>query len=144
MSVPNRMKAMPNIVNLCIDAYKNGELTGRMYDRYHAEASPFQTIVEAMQQMEKLFDAIRYPQSTVHARQFVPGTETERMEKKEEKQSAETVLSQKGKGATLVVAVTGRQNASWQGRVYWQEADIVKEFSSAVELLSLVDAALEK
>ena len=45
--------------------------------------------------------------------------------------------------ATFVVHVTHRQNATWQGTVVWAEKDQKANFRSAMELLRLMDSAVE-
>lgn len=47
-----------------------------------------------------------------------------------------------GKG-TFVVHVRYRQNATWQGDVIWAEKNERQSFRSALELLKLIDSALD-
>ena len=48
-----------------------------------------------------------------------------------------------GKIATFTVRVIFRQNASWQGSVAWLEGGGEQRFRSVLELLLLMDSALE-
>ena len=50
---------------------------------------------------------------------------------------------QKKKG-TFVVHVRYRQNATWQGSVTWVDEQREQYFRSTLELLKLIDGALEK
>lgn len=54
------------------------------------------------------------------------------------------VINQTGEQATFIVHVQYRQNATWQGQVVWAEKKISKNFRSALELLKLIDNALDE
>ena len=58
------------------------------------------------------------------------GTDLEN-NKKEEKQTG-----------TFVVHVKHCENATWQGEVTWAEENRKKQFRSALELIKLIDSAL--
>ena len=45
---------------------------------------------------------------------------------------------------TFVVEVVGQQNASWQGSVNWVNTGKKEHFRSALELIRLIDSALEE
>ncbi len=45
---------------------------------------------------------------------------------------------------TFVVQILSQQNATWQGRVTWTDKNQVQNFRSALELLKLIDGALEE
>jgi hypothetical protein len=47
-----------------------------------------------------------------------------------------------GKLATFSMRLLFRQNASWQGSVYWHEGKSDENFRSALELLFLMDSAI--
>ena len=49
----------------------------------------------------------------------------------------------KGKVATFVTKVLFRQNASWQGSVSWVEGKNEVPFRSVLELLLLIDSAID-
>lgn len=57
---------------------------------------------------------------------------TEQMEKGKKKHTG-----------TFVVHVSHCDNATWQGEVTWAEANKKKSFRSALELIRLIDGALE-
>ena len=58
--------------------------------------------------------------------------------------STDEILNETGKKATFVVNVQYRQNATWQGKVMWAEAGKSCNFRSALELLKLIDGALDE
>lgn len=48
------------------------------------------------------------------------------------------------KTETFIVKIMNRQNATWQGSVTWVDEQREQYFRSALELLKLIDGALEK
>ncbi|MCR5468619.1 MAG: hypothetical protein K6F37_06630 [Lachnospiraceae bacterium] len=44
---------------------------------------------------------------------------------------------------TFVVHVLGTENATWQGNVLWADRDESTNFRSTLELIKLIDGALE-
>ena len=49
-----------------------------------------------------------------------------------------------GHKASFIVRVTSRQNATWQGSISWTEKGVTKHFRSALELIKLIDSALDE
>lgn len=49
-----------------------------------------------------------------------------------------------GHKASFIVRVTSRQNATWQGCISWTERGVTKHFRSALELIKLIDSALDE
>ena len=49
-----------------------------------------------------------------------------------------------GEQATFVVHVQFRQNATWQGTIQWLEEKKTQKFRSMLEMLKLMDQALQK
>ena len=49
-----------------------------------------------------------------------------------------------GHKASFIVRVTSRQNATWQGSISWTERGVTKHFRSALELIKLIDRALDE
>jgi hypothetical protein len=45
---------------------------------------------------------------------------------------------------TFIVKILDRQNATWQGTVTWTDEQQVQNFRSALELLRLIDGALNE
>lgn len=56
----------------------------------------------------------------------------------------ESSLENRGDEATFVVHIKYRQNATWQGRVTWADKKQSMNFRSALELLKLIDSALDE
>ena len=51
--------------------------------------------------------------------------------------------NEKNKG-TFIVKILNRSNSTWQGTVTWVEEQKVQNFRSALELLKLIDGALDQ
>lgn len=47
-------------------------------------------------------------------------------------------------GETFVIKVLNTQNATWQGTVTWTDGKRTESFRSALELIKLIDSALEE
>lgn len=44
---------------------------------------------------------------------------------------------------TFVIKILNRQNSTWQGNITWVEGEKSQNFRSALEMLKLMDEALE-
>lgn len=53
------------------------------------------------------------------------------------------VQGRRGDKGTFLVCVRYRQNSTWQGHVVWAEKNQQQPFRSALELLKLIDSALD-
>ena len=51
---------------------------------------------------------------------------------------------QTGAQGAFLVQILGRQNATWQGTVVWAEKNQKASFRSALELIKLMDSAVEE
>ena len=45
---------------------------------------------------------------------------------------------------TFIVKILDRKNSTWQGTINWVEEQQTQNFRSALELLKLIDGALDK
>ena len=50
----------------------------------------------------------------------------------------------RGAENTFLVKILNKQNATWQGSVTWVEEQKTQNFRSALELLKLIDGALDE
>lgn len=53
-------------------------------------------------------------------------------------------LTSRGKLATFVIHVQYHQNATWQGKIVWAETKQSTCFRSALEMIKLMDSAIEQ
>ena len=138
--------AAPNLCNICIDRAENGECSGRLYHYYQLRPQKFSSQGEVFRLIDQLCDRLNYPQCSDQLRSFsVEKTVPDFQEKVKvaRQMSKEKLLEQKGEKATFVVHVMYRQNATWQGSVTWTEKKQTANFRSALELIKLMDSAVE-
>jgi hypothetical protein len=137
----------PNIVNLCVDETEHGDISGRIYHCYAREPYSFHHVPDLVGEMEKLFDKIVFPQASTRTRRFTEKkAEVNRKppERPQRQQGPKEVTAHRGRRGTFLVCVQFRQNSSWQGEVTWAEQDETSSFISMLELLTIIDSALEK
>ena len=121
---------------VCIDSYESGVLSGRFYNAYLDSGVAFQSLTQFLVEMERALDSMEFPRSFTAARTFapVPCGRT----------AAPGIDFCCGARATFAVRVIFRQNASWQGSVLWLEGEREQSFRSVLELILLMDSALNQ
>lgn len=121
---------------VCVDDYCHRVLTGRLYNpALPREGCQFESLVEFLLAMEELLNEMHFPQSFTAVRSFRDSPE--RISVPAGDQAAT------GKLATFTVSVLFRQNTSWQGSVTWLETEREESFRSVLELILLINSALE-
>lgn len=128
-----------------MDATENSDYSGTLYNPYLPEPVAFGQVKDIITALEEFFDSIAYPQPYFRQRTF--GQSQEDLPKVAaipELYQGQDVFEHRGRLATFVVEVRQRQNASWQGSVNWLEGDLQRTFQSTLELLKLMDSAIEQ
>ena len=121
---------------LCIDSYQNEVPTGRIYNPYLEQGKQFHSLTQLLIEVDKLLDEMKWPQSSTVVRSFSP---TKRLETRPpETEPWDGCL------ATFAVKILFRQNASWQGSVIWLEHGQEHPFRSVLELIFLMNSALNQ
>jgi len=119
---------------VCINSYENQNLCGQFYNPYLSEGKAFHSVTQFLSEMEQALNSMDFPQSFTAARSFSvppkPATGPPIPE------------SYVGAKATFALRILFRQNASWQGSVTWLEGKQEQSFRSVLELLLLMDSAL--
>lgn len=143
-------------MQICIDAFENGEISGRIYNSYYRDELLFDNCMELIKKLEGIFDGFGYPHATMDLRRFETEEEeemtyNERKQAKHERSGitqapTENAVQHNGRGklATLKTRIMFRQNASWQGNVKWLEEDLEENFSSVLELMLLVNSMFDE
>ena len=122
---------------VCVDDRKDGRFSGRLYNPYWEGGAAFNGVMDFLVKMEELLDQMKLPQSFTAKRSFgpLPGSAA----------TPEPDLTRRhGEAATFSIRVLFRQNASWQGSVSWLEGRRDESFRSVLELLMLLNSALEQ
>ena len=139
-------KSLPNMVMVCVDGVENGDIYGRYFHRYKKEETFFPDSATLVIELERLYDAIGYPQAATKTRKFMEckGGRIPAKEHMAVISDGQDLIQLRGNLATFLVGVTSRQNASWQGDVVWMEQKIRKHFCSDMDLMVFVDEAVKK
>ena len=136
-------------VLICIDEYNEGEMSGRIYSMSESEPEHFSSAIKLVKQVGRIIDEGNGPQSTMKVRKFFKNKQEEEI-KNNQNQTDKIVDNKKvttakinahGIEATFRVRIMFRQNASWQGMVYWAEKNREENFRSVLELLMLIDSS---
>lgn len=123
---------------VCIDHYEHKVLRGKIYNPSHENGVRFESTMEFLLQMEKMFNELNCPQSFAALRTFRPKSP----EYISDAQSGNCL--KEGERATFSLRILFRQNSSWQGSLLWHEGKTEEPFRSVLELLLLMDSALSE
>lgn len=135
----------PNLMSVCVNELREGCPVGVLYNKYSSEPLNFRNVFDLMQLMEKTMDYCQYPQSSTRTRTFGSDDYQIREKKKVEQMvKADEILEKSGELATFVIHVKYRQNSTWQGDIFWAEKQEKVNFRSALEMLKLIDSALDQ
>ena len=122
-------------ITVCVDTYDSGILRGRFYSLCR-EMEPFCGLPDLLIRIDELLDEQREPQSYTEPRRFTPPLSTAFRP-----DSVEGI--RKGAVATFEVQILFRQHSSWQGILRWREENAEQSFRSVLELIFLMDSALQ-
>ena len=132
----------PNIVNICIDECRNGEVAGCLYHCYDENPWEFANVLKMVELMEELYDRISFPQASTKTRSFVNAA-CESKERPQKVSTPQDVAAHRGKKGSFLTCVKYRQNSSWQGETQHLEEGTVQQFISVLELLKIISNALD-
>jgi len=135
MNLQEKYNNFFNALTICVDEYENRIPCGRIYDLHPGEGVCFRGTIELLQSIEDALEEMKCPQSFTGKRMFWPEVN---------KTKPETISEgiRAGMVGTFSLRILFRQNASWQGGVAWIEGKAEQSFRSVLELLLLMDSAL--
>ena len=110
---------------VCVDSYENRILQGRLNGTGPEEIA-FSSLAELLVRLEAQSDE---SQQGMDFYQVSPQQQTSPV--------------RRGAKATFELQILFRQHSSWQGLLKWREKNIEQSFKSALELILLIDSALE-
>lgn len=122
-------------IHVCVDGFQSGVLRGRLFNQSLTAGRSFHCLSQFLQEVEQTLDSMKFPKAYTAPRTFRPKQISEAAPPKEDHHS--------GLLATFSLRILFRQNASWQGSVTWLEGKQVQSFRSALELIFLINSALE-
>ena len=134
----------PNLMVICIDT--RYPLAGRAYHYYSRAPQTVDSMYGLVELIDRLCDQIDYPQQSTRLRLFSPDRGSGKKKRAGETKKVTTkseLMNQKGDMGTFVVHVQYRQNSTWQGQVTWIDKEQTQNFRSVLELLKLIDSALD-
>ena len=123
------------ITRICVDAFEKGVPRGRFYNPHMETEQPFESLMQLLQGMEANMENMAFPKAYQVTRTFAPRPMPENTP------VGDAPLY--GKIATFAVRILFRQNASWQGSITWLEGKQEQSFRSVLELILLMDTALQ-
>ena len=135
---------MPEEQNwVSVYAEKNdiGDLQGILMHQATQRKWRFDTLTEMLKICDRCLSCMGGPQHTHRLRAFGGNLEKEEISPME---FNGTGPWQPDEPNTFIIRVQHRQNASWQGSVQWVEGGKEQHFRSALELIKLMDEALEE
>ena len=121
---------------ICIDVYDDKIMCGRLYNSYYNGGVSFKGVMDLLINIEAMLEDMNCPQAFTVKRSFRP------VEEKFSPEPSDDTMKE-GKLATFSLRILFRQNASWQGSLLWHEGRQEESFRSALEMLLLINSALE-
>ena len=125
-----------NHFQVCVDSYLSGVLQGRIYCPYQS-ADAFDSLAQFLLKMEKCLNAQNLPQAYTAPRRFSAVWQ-------DPEHHTVPLQSPKGRIATFQIQIHFRQHSSWQGTVLWEEHHTKQSFRRVLELIMLMDSALQE
>lgn len=122
-------------ITVCVDSYDNGVLNGQLYNA-NREIEQFESLMQFLTKVEAMLEEQQVPQSYTVLRKF-----SEHIPMGEGSVASGRVC--KGKIATFEMQVLFRQHTSWQGVLIWRDRKMEQSFRSVLELVLLMDSALQ-
>jgi hypothetical protein len=137
----------PNLIVVDVDEKCNGDYGGRVWTQYDRKPAVFHSLLGMIWIADHFFDEIQFPQRAEILRSFREETKKtvqgESVAGNKKRIVMRDISDNRGKEGTFIVQVKYRQNTTWQGQVIWAEENREEYFRSALELLLLMDNALE-
>lgn len=140
----------PNGVVLCVDKYAHSSrVEGRLYHGYQRTAKNVVSLEEMILYMETFFDQIHFPFPGTQERSFkIDDKQNIQKERKQKERMIKVMkdselLEKHGEEGTFIIRVQHRQHSSWQGLITWVDENKTIPFRSALELIKLIDGALD-
>ena len=117
---------------VCIDSYRSGVPVGRFYSECREPPCAFESVVQCLSQMEQIMDG-----------EGTAGGAHPLFDRTGAAGAWCCPQERRGAQGTFLLRVLFRQNGSWQGSVLWMEGRQEQPFRSVLELILLMDSALQ-
>jgi len=133
-----------NIICNCVNQCGPNGIQGELYHLYSEEPIRYRDAFEMLILMDKFYDNLNFPMASTETRSFSKRKPSQNRKEMIKMEQDEKLLKVKGSKGTFLIQVQYRQNATWQGKVVWAEENKTQYFRSALELMKLIDGALNK
>ncbi len=141
-SEPNYSHLPPSTLRVCVDCAKDGRISGQVYSMQLTSPLYFSDFALLLLSLDALMDLHNYPQSFQRKRLFEGCHSVTLSTSKTDLPtlSAAQVLDSHGKVTTFDLQIYSRQNATWQGRILFQQEgqEALLPFHSTLNLIHLV------
>lgn len=145
MTGTERYIGAPNGIMLCVNRSGSGVIEGFLYHGYQKEGIPFRGYEQIIRIAEGFFNALGFPFMGTGDRDIHGGTHSyQKKERMTRVLKDDELLEKHGDMGTFVIRVQHRQHSSWQGRVTYLEKEKSVYFRSALELIKIIDGALDE
>ena len=118
-----------------IDSYVKSVPVGRLYNPCYPDGIEFHGAIDLIKKIDTMLNQMNMPQAFSAIRSFAEKPVVDLSERKQD-------VAYKGKVATFHIKILFRQNTSWQGSISWLEGKREETFRSVLELLLLIDSAI--
>ena len=144
MSDKKMVTSMASKVLVCVTSYSEGEIQGTIYNDYYEKKISFISTTEFINGLESLYNSLSFPQKFMETRSFGVKRIVKRARKKKEADKVYEEVAHKEGIANFSIHVKFRTNADWQGEIYWLEKGMRQNFNSTLEMIKLMDSALNQ
>lgn len=131
---------------VCVDRVgENRAISGRVYSRRLTAPITFSDLGELLLRLDEVLEAQGFPQAFQRVRTFGDSrgeNSAPVADDPDDGMTREEVDAAQGGPLTFSLSITSRRNSSWQGLVDWLDGAAAQDFSSALELLKLVQGRL--
>ena len=134
----------PGTICICVDEYEKQKVLCRVYHAGNKYPLYLYEMGRLLIEIDRILDELHYPESSTAGRSFKRLALDRSKTKERVSMTKKVEIQQKGGKGTFVVQIQYRQHATWQGKVVWAEKDESRPFRSALELLKLIDSALDE
>lgn len=132
------------MLRICLDKQESGHPVGQVFSQRLSAPLTFSDVGSLILQLDEILDVQDFPQAFQQTRTFLPKGHTPSLAVEAPGQglSAQEVEQARGALFTCDVFVISRRNSSWQGFVVWADSGERQSYSSALELIRLLDLRL--
>lgn len=120
---------------LAVTSYDDQNIRGYLSNPLYGKRLYFNNLTQLLFSMDRMLDELAFPQNEMQRRTFSGRSDSSPELAAPRETPVEPIASFK-------IKVLFRQNASWQGSIYWTDKESESQFRSVFELITLIDSAL--